>query len=113
MKYILILIFSCSILYGQGIRSLNGSLANSQRIVVDTTATSNTLTTSSGVHTIGLTFPRIGFLDRANTFRNRQTFDSVAVTGAVTFSGISSDSTTVPSGGIYFRASDGILRRKY
>jgi len=54
------------------------------------------------------------FMDaNRNTTTRKETADSLSVLGKVTFSGISSDSTTVPSGGIYFRASDGILRRKY
>ncbi len=63
MKKILLILFTFSIAYSQGnsgIRSLNGSLSNSQRVVWDTTGTPNTfkITTSNGVHTLWFPYNR-------------------------------------------------------
>ena len=45
--------------------------------------------------------------------RNMSNIASLSVIGNVTASGIPSDSTGVPTGGLYFKASDGTVRRKY
>ena len=61
MKKILLILFIFSVTYSQnGVRSLNGSLSGSQRIVWDTTGTPNTfkITTSNGVHTLWFPYNR-------------------------------------------------------
>ena len=84
MRYIIILSLFCYTLYGQsGIRSLNGSLLNSQRITLDTTATSNAFSTSNGVHTLGMTFPRIVFSDKANTLSVSVSVPKLVVTDSM------------------------------
>ena len=45
--------------------------------------------------------------------RNMSNIASLSVIGNVTASGIPSDSTGLPTGGLYFKASDGTVRRKY
>lgn len=57
--YILFL-FSFCLAQNNGIRSLNGSLSNSQRVVWDTTSDRNTftITTSNGVHTLWFPYNR-------------------------------------------------------
>jgi hypothetical protein len=49
----------------------------------------------------------------ANTFLLLQTLDSLKVNGTIYGIGLSTDSTTVSTGGFYYRADDGIIRRKY
>ena len=70
----------------------------------------NSLTTTGPVSTGALKISGTTWMDAS---RNMSNIASLSVIGNVTASGIPSDSTGLPTGGLYFKASDGTVRRKY
>lgn len=70
----------------------------------------NSLTTTGPVSTGALKISGTTWMDAS---RNMSNIASLSVIGNVTASGIPSDSTGLPTGGLYFNASDGTVRRKY
>jgi len=126
MNKIIILFFICSsLLFSQGVRSINGSMNNSQQIVWDTTGTPNIfkITSLNGVHTLWFPYSRyykqsdnisVGTISSgAITSTGKSQLDSLTVVGKIYANGIPSDSTGLPTGALYFRPADGIIRRKY
>jgi len=114
MNRIIVLIFvlSCSLL-SQGLRSLNGSLNTSQKIVWDTTGTPNIfkITTLNGVHTLWFPYQRFD----SSVFVTKNTTQVISATKY--FTGINyfknsnlfePDSGTTTQSVVYIRSYDSI-----
>lgn len=89
MKYIAFILLSCfAFAQNNGIRSLNGSLNNSQRLTVDTSSSVSQFkwTLSNGIHTLNIPY-RIANLSAGGAVGDADSLGSVPATGYVTVAG--------------------------